>query len=642
MIPVMKKPLAWLTAGSLFSAAVAVISFADPIPFPESGTYEFDFEADPLDLGWTLEGWVWDFIPPVGVEEMTGTGGGDGQIGASNPGGWDEFSFEEDEDVYPLAPLVPAGSYVALGFSGENWLVNAAAGDAVENEDGAFVVEMPGSALLEFSDLPVHTGISIKMKLGAGGSVDSGAQGSADGPFSIEVDGEEIFGHQFNSGGGNLTSQGVSALATGANLTNLYREQWNDNADAGPRSASDRTSHAWTLDSAYDITALPQLATIPHTSEELSIEFLHRMTSAAADEHVAIDDLVVTLITDVVADPNVWPGGDTYEEDFTEIGLEWKTRQWSGAPVMTGVTSMTGGGNSTGLVRPTDSGFDSAAFSGGEPVFPIDPLVEAQGYNEIDPRFAGSWLGSNASATHDGTATLFFKDLPPHDGIDLDFVLASTDSTDGVDVVPNAISNGNFQIVLDGEAIHEARYNGNSGASVDSEEFVEELASQANLSVNYRETWNDSDEGPIDADDRTSVGWTLDSAYDYAAFFDADGDRPIAHTADTLTLSFIHGMDGASDDEGIAIDSLKLQLLNVTEKVDFMIGSLSIGDANAVTLSWNSADGKTYGIDRTVDFSDWGEVADGVTSEGSETSFTDTTVPAGAKEAYYRVRLEGP
>lgn len=633
----MKKRIAWLSAGSLITAAAAVFSVADPIPFPESGTYEFDFETDPLDSGWQLENWVWDFIP-LAVEEMTGTGGGDGQISASDPNGLDEFSFEEDEDVYPLPPLVAPGSYMELGFSGESWLVNAGAGDALEDENGAFIVETPGSALLEFSDLPEHTAIAITMKLGAGGSVDGGAQASTDGPFSILVDSEEIFTHQFNSGGSNLTAQGITQLATGANLTSLYRERWNDNGGAGPSSAADRTFHAWTLDSAYDIGAVPQLATIPHTSDELSIEFLHRMTSAANDEHVAIDDLSIKLINDVIVDPNEWPGGDTYEQDFTSVGLEWKLTQWSSAPVMSGVTAMTGTGNNAGLIRRTadPDGFGEEAFSDGEAVFPLEPILEAQGYNEVDPRFAGTWLSSNASPTHNGTATLNFINLPPHDGIDIDFVLASTDSVDGDDVVPDALEGGNFQMVLDGEVIHEARYNGNSGGGG----LVEELVAQANLSVNYRETWNDSDEGPLDADDRVAVGWTLDSAYDYAAFFDADGDNPIAHTADSLTLTFIHGMDGAPDDEGIAIDSLKLQLLNVTERVDFAISDLSISDTNAVTLMWNSADGKTYGVDRSFDLQDWGEVADGVSSDGSSTSFTDETVPAGTEEAYYRVRLE--
>ena len=92
------------------TTAAAVISFADPIPFPESGTYTFDFESDPLESGWSIEGWVWDFIP-LAVEEMTATGDGDGQISVSDPTALDEFSFDDTGDVYPLAPLVAPGSY---------------------------------------------------------------------------------------------------------------------------------------------------------------------------------------------------------------------------------------------------------------------------------------------------------------------------------------------------------------------------------------------------------------------------------------------------------------------------------------------------------------------------------------------------
>ena len=58
-----------LPIGGLVTSATALITFADPVPFPESRTYEFDFETDPEEAGWTLEAWIWDFIPE-GVEEV--------------------------------------------------------------------------------------------------------------------------------------------------------------------------------------------------------------------------------------------------------------------------------------------------------------------------------------------------------------------------------------------------------------------------------------------------------------------------------------------------------------------------------------------------------------------------------------------
>lgn len=635
----MIKQFTRISLGSACLAALALFTLADPVPFPESGTYQFDFETDPFDSGWTLEGWVWEFMP-LGVEEMLATGTGDGQVRPSS-GGLDDFAFSGNGAAFPLEPLVAAGSYPELGFSGESWLVNAAAGAAVDDGSGAFVVENPGSAKLEFTDLPKHASVTLAMKLGAGGSMDGGASGSTDGPFEILVDGETIFSHQFSSGGGNLISQGVTPLATGANLTTLYREEWNDNGGAGPRSESDRFAIGWVLDSAYDITAMPTLVNIPHSSDELSVEFLHRLTSAANDEHIAIDDLEITLGAVPPPPPNQWPGGDTYFQDFESIGLEWKLNAWNPAPVMSGITAMIGNGNDNGgRIRPSASGFTESAFSGGEPVFPLEPLIEGGSYHAVDPRFEGTWLGSNASAAHNGRAVLFFENLPPHDGIDLDFVLASTDSSgDGDDVVPDALAGGNFQILVDGEIIHEADYNGASGNTL-----AEEIISQANLTPNYREEWGDgAGDGPVDADDRTAVGWTLDSAYDYTALFDPDGDNPIEHTADSITITFVHGLNSDPADEGIAIDSFQLKLLNASAPVEFEITGIGVDSAGGVVnVTWNSLSNRTYGVDRSFDLRNWDELADGVESGGAETTYPDAAVPAGTVEAYYRVRLEAP
>ena len=169
--------------------------------------------------------------------------------------------------------------------------------------------------------------------------------------------------------------------------------------------------------------------------------------------------------------------------------------------------------------------------------------------------------------------------------------------------------------------------------------LVEELVANANFTPNYRENWLQIDEGPTAIEDRESVGWTLDSAYDWSTIFAADGENPIAHSAETLTVTFVHGLNSNFDDEGLGIDSLELKLLNVTEEVAFAINGISVGNANAVTINWNASVGKTYGVDRALNLSEansWDELADGV----GVGTFTDNSVPAGTREAYYRVRIE--
>ena len=637
----MKKPL--IPVAALAAAATGVVSLADPVSFPESGKYSADFESEPGEE-WTLEAWLWEFIPEMGVEEMTGTGNGDGQVRPSS-GGLDDFEFAEEGAEFPLEPKVKPGSYKTLGFSGENWLVSAGVGNATENDEGTFVQENFGTAKVEFKDLPEHKSVSIAMKIGVGGSIDAGNNGNRDGNFDVVVDGEVVFSHLFNSSGNNLDGvQGASTLAVNQNLTTLYREQWNDNGGAGPRDADDRFNLNWVMDSAYDIATMPSLTAIPHSADTLTVEFIQRMSSNANDEHIAIDDVEITLGSVDAPSPNKWPGGDTYTQDFSSVGGEWNIgTEWSIRAVETGRAKMTQSGGNAGEIRLSahPDGFDESSFADGEEVFPLDPLVDPMNYSDVDARFEGTWLSSNTSAGMNGTATLHFTDLPPHDGIDVDFVLAAFDSIDGSDAIPDAEFNGNFQMVVDGEVVHEARFNGRALTGGDFTEGIEELIGSANLTQNYREQWNDSGDGPLDAEDRNSVNWTLDSAWDYGAFFDEGSETAIAHTSDTLTLSFVHGLSQAPNDEGIAVDAFQLKLLNASPDVPFAITSISrVAGSRDVMLTWNSRSAKTYGIDRSTNLVDWEEVNDGVESEGTSTTYIDNTVSPETREAYYRVREE--
>ena len=341
-----------------FSAAT-LISLGDPIPFPESGKYEFDFESDPIENGWTLEietvdefgdplfnqFWSWQPIFESGVAEMNGTG--NSQIRLSS-GGFDDFEFAEDGAEFPLDALIAPQSYLDFGFSGD-WLINNAAGRATENDEGQFVNENRGVARLEFTELPEHIAVSVALKIGVGGSIDGGNNEFRDGAFDIVVDGTEVFSHAFNASGSNLEGvQGVTALATNENLTPLYREQWNDNGGQGPGGPDDRSTLGWTLDSAYDLEAVQDLLSIPHTADSLTLEFVHRLSDGPADEHIALDDIAIELITDDAPALDAWPGGDTYTHNFdTAVGPEWNLgSEWLQVALPRGVDMMTASGGS--------------------------------------------------------------------------------------------------------------------------------------------------------------------------------------------------------------------------------------------------------------------------------------------------------
>ncbi|CAN5435495.1 hypothetical protein BH23VER1_BH23VER1_10070 [soil metagenome] len=108
--------------------------------------------------------------------------------------------------------------------------------------------------------------------------------------------------------------------------------------------------------------------------------------------------------------------------------------------------------------------------------------------------------------------------------------------------------------------------------------------------------------------------------------------------------------DGRIDDVAVFRDALTPgQILTICEQgvigflgggtAAFEIVSLVREDATTVTLEFSSEAGVTYAVDRSTDLRDWSfELDDSVIGEGGTTSFTDTIVPAGAPEIFYRVR----
>jgi hypothetical protein len=75
----------------------------------------------------------------------------------------------------------------------------------------------------------------------------------------------------------------------------------------------------------------------------------------------------------------------------------------------------------------------------------------------------------------------------------------------------------------------------------------------------------------------------------------------------------------------------------------FAITDVSIDAVGAVTLTWISRPGVTYGVERSDDLQaqSWEEVTDSEESQGELSSFTDAGLPAGTKVKYYRV-VEAP
>jgi hypothetical protein len=63
-------------------------------------------------------------------------------------------------------------------------------------------------------------------------------------------------------------------------------------------------------------------------------------------------------------------------------------------------------------------------------------------------------------------------------------------------------------------------------------------------------------------------------------------------------------------------------------------------DTGDVTLTWASTGGSRYAVDASTDLDAWSEVAPDVaaTAEGSETSWTETGIPATPGRRFYRVR----
>jgi len=72
----------------------------------------------------------------------------------------------------------------------------------------------------------------------------------------------------------------------------------------------------------------------------------------------------------------------------------------------------------------------------------------------------------------------------------------------------------------------------------------------------------------------------------------------------------------------------------------FVITTLAGGPVTgSVTLTWTSAAGANYRVQRSTNLVDWPDLPAVIPSGGATTSFTDTPLPAGSPNVYYRVRV---
>lgn len=374
---------------------------------------------------------------------------------------------------------------------------------------------------------------------------------------------------------------------------------------------------------------------------------------------IYIDNLTITSFS---ATPSEWPGGKTYTTDFSSsLTPFWNLAGWTAVNLPNPPTSMTanqndqslfgigaligdsGGAQTDGYYFNPDTSTASMASTGTAFTTPLPSIQAPTDLSSLDSRFGGKWLQSLPAPNRDGKATLSFTDLPPHQGLDIDFVLGAFDTIDtddwfgntATDQLPN--SNGesfNFRITVDGVTVHENGFNNSGTYAGGTPEDIILLGSQLNFSGQYRENWGFDNSGaqPTNIDDRHAIPWAQDSVYNFDNLFD-DGTKKIPHTAETVTIVFEHAFNGGwgagYQDEGISLDGVSLHLIGGAPPT-LKITKLAYDQAkNTLRLTWNSEPGKNYSIFWSQDLNDWGrELVDDIASQGETTSYPALEEPA--------------
>jgi hypothetical protein len=103
----------------------------------------------------------------------------------------------------------------------------------------------------------------------------------------------------------------------------------------------------------------------------------------------------------------------------------------------------------------------------------------------------------------------------------------------------------------------------------------------------------------------------------------------------------LSGTNGAGNNDEPSV--LSIDLIRATGRlgtgIPFAITSIEHdADAGTATVTWTSSPGINYAIEFAEDLQAWIEIDDGIEGEAGTTSFTDSSIPQGAAERYYRVR----
>lgn len=255
-----------------------------------------------------------------------------------------------------------------------------------------------------------------------------------------------------------------------------------------------------------------------------------------------------------------FPDSGVYSQSFDgPLGAEWTLDRWTTATV------------------PASGAAQAGTISGTPPAgvtTPLPAIVAPGSFSSYG--FSGKWLTNLARGNALGgppprpTARLEFTNLPWHDRIDLDLLLAVGDTIDGTD------TDGPLTIKIDGSTVFQFRFN-SGGANLAPADGIVRLtrAGGENLTNWYWERWKPN---AVLSSDRTAEGWTLDSAYnmnDYTGF-------SLPHTSSTLTIELIHELSSDHTDEYFAIDNLTMTMNIVPEP---SAGLLALAGA-AIVIVW--------------------------------------------------------
>lgn len=287
------------------------------------------------------------------------------------------------------------------------------------------------------------------------------------------------------------------------------------------------------------------------------------LTFVRGRREVAIWILALTLPVTAAPVPFPETGGDyIYSQGFdSALGTEWTLNGWLVSTIYPGgAAQVSANGNSNAQIANSTSGKNYLAS------FPLAAIKAPDSY--ANHGFSGNWLINKARADDDGTATarLEFNNLPGHTSIDLGMLLAVGDSIDG-GTGTNADGPKSITIKVDGVTVWD--YFFSAGGNNLTGTGIVKAVGGGNLNSYYREQWNDnSGAGPSGPNDRVGLSWTYDSAYNLNNFATFNA---IPHTADTLTIDFVHNLSSAASDEYQALENVTVGLNGVPEPASLPI-----------------------------------------------------------------------